>query len=211
LRGVYEADRAASLSGVPASTVYYWARNGIWGPTLSEEKPKLWTYSDLIALRLIYWLRQDKPEVEAARSSMPEVRRAIRAIAAQGETLWSPSVRIFVQRTGRVIFRSPSGEWAPLVKGMAQRTSMIDVLAEFRMHEGTIGPDLVKPRPHLRIIPGKLAGEPHVTGTRIASKMVAALVRDGLAENKVVRLYPDLSAESVLECIDLERQLQRAV
>jgi len=72
LRGVYDADRAAALSGVPVSTVYYWARKGIWEPALSEEKPKLWTYSDLIALRMIYWLRQDKP----SRSPRLQCRRS---------------------------------------------------------------------------------------------------------------------------------------
>jgi uncharacterized protein (DUF433 family) len=208
LRGVYDADRAAALSGVPISTVYYWARNGIWEPALSEEKPKLWTYSDLIALRMIYWLRQDKPALEVPKSSMPEVRRAIRAIAADGERLSSSSVRLFVERNGKVIFGTLSGEWAPLVKGMAQRTQPLEVLAEFKTREGTIGPDLVNPRPSLRIIPGKLAGEPHVKGTRIASRMVAALVRDGLTEDHVVRLYPDLTRESVLDCINLEKQLQ---
>jgi len=209
LRGVYDADRAAALSGVPISTVYYWARNDIWEPALSEEKPKLWTYSDLLALRLIYWLRKDKPDLEVAKSSMLEVRRAIRAIAAQGERLSSPTVRVLVQRNGKVIFTTPSGEWEPLVKGMAQRTAALDVLAEFKTREGTIGPDLVNPRPSLRIIPGKLAGEPHVRGTRIASRMVAALVRDGLTEDHVVRLYPDLTKESILDCINLEKQLQR--
>ncbi len=209
LRGVYDADRAAALSGVPVSTVYYWARNGIWEPALSEEKPKLWTYSDLIALRLIYWLRQDKPDLEVPKSSMHEVRRAIRAIAAQGERLSSPSVRVLVQRNGKVIFVTSTGEWEALVKGMAQRTAALEVLAEFKTREGTIGPDLVNPRPSLRIIPGKLAGEPHVRGTRISSRMVAALVRDGLSEDRVVLLYPDLTRESVLDCINLEKQLQR--
>ena len=209
LRGVYDADRAAALSGVPISTVYYWARNDIWEPALSEAKPKLWTYSDLLALRLIYWLRKDKPDLEVAKSTMQEVRRAVRAIAAQGERLSSPSVRVLVQRNGKVIFATPSGGWEPLIKGMAQRTATLDVLAEFKTREGTIGPDLVNPRPSLRIIPGKLAGEPHVKGTRIASRMVAALVRDGLTEDHVVRLYPDLTKESVLDCINLEKQLQR--
>ena len=208
LRGVYDADRAAALSGVPVSTVYYWARKDIWEPALSDEKPKLWTYSDLIALRLIYWLRQDKPDLEVTKSSMHGVRRAIRAIAAQGERLSSPSVRVLVQPNGKVIFSTPSGEWEALVDGMAQRTAALDVLAEFKTREGTIGPDLVNPRPSLRIIPGKLGGEPHVKGTRIASRMVAALVRDGLTENHVVRLYPDLTRESVLDCINLEKQLQ---
>lgn len=39
--GVYTANRAASISGVPLSTVHYWARNGPLQPSVSLDKPKL--------------------------------------------------------------------------------------------------------------------------------------------------------------------------
>jgi hypothetical protein len=72
LTGVYRADRAAALAGVPRSTLYYRADHDVWVPTRrSDGRPKLWTFSDIVATRIIYWLRQPKagdgdgPDIDA--------------------------------------------------------------------------------------------------------------------------------------------------
>jgi hypothetical protein len=49
----YDARRAAALSGVPLSTLYQWARRGIIEPSASAERPRLWSYADLMALRIV--------------------------------------------------------------------------------------------------------------------------------------------------------------
>jgi hypothetical protein len=51
--GCYDARRAAALSGVPRSTVYDWARRDIVVPSISPEREKLWSYADLMALRIV--------------------------------------------------------------------------------------------------------------------------------------------------------------
>jgi DNA-binding transcriptional MerR regulator len=43
LLGAYAADRAAALSGVPQSTIHWWARNEILIPSVSAERVKLWS------------------------------------------------------------------------------------------------------------------------------------------------------------------------
>jgi DNA-binding transcriptional MerR regulator len=53
--GAYTVERAAALSGVPRSTVHYWARNGHLLPSVSEA-PRLYSFTDLLALRVLYWL-----------------------------------------------------------------------------------------------------------------------------------------------------------
>lgn len=40
-RGAYQADRAAALSGVPLSTVHWWAREEILVPSISAQRVKL--------------------------------------------------------------------------------------------------------------------------------------------------------------------------
>lgn len=52
--GAYTADRAAALSGVPKSTIHYWARKEVLVPSISPERVKLWSYTDLLGLRTIY-------------------------------------------------------------------------------------------------------------------------------------------------------------
>ena len=77
--GCYEGPRAAALSGVPVSTVYLWARSGIVEPSVSPTRIKLWSYADLMALRIVYWLRHPKKGrgSEIAASPMPLVREAL--------------------------------------------------------------------------------------------------------------------------------------
>lgn len=69
------------------------------------------------------------------------------------------------------------------------------------------GPDLRRPREHLRILPGKCAGEPHLDGSRLTTVTIAALAGRGYSLDDVTRLYPDDSRESLAEAIDLEHSL----
>src|SRR5258708_7073118 len=79
--GAYSADRAAALSGVPRSTVYHWARQGHLVPSVSQS-PLLWSYTDLLALRTLYWLRQPKKafDREVPATSMAKIRRALKEL-----------------------------------------------------------------------------------------------------------------------------------
>jgi hypothetical protein len=52
--------------------------------------------------------------------------------------------------------------------------------------EGLKGPDLVRPKPELRIVPGKLSGSPHVAGTRVETTAIAALAKDGLDTERII-------------------------
>ena len=68
------------------------------------------------------------------------------------------------------------------------------------------GPDLLVPRKHLRIIPGKVSGEPHVVDTRITSLALASLSRDGFTTDQIASMY-DLPEDHVADAVSLERQL----
>jgi uncharacterized protein (DUF433 family) len=146
--------------------------------------------------------------MDAVRSSMVEVRKALASIREHGQEVWSPYVRIFVDRTGRVHFLANETAWSVGDRGQAGFPQMLNLLAEFHIERNVWGPDLVRPRPHLRIVPGKLSGEPHIENTRIGSRTIASLIADGLSKEKVTALYPDLPSDAVDECIDLEKQLQ---
>ncbi len=210
LRGAYTADRASALSGVPKSTIHYWARNEILVPRISPERIKLWSYPDLMALRTIYWLRQSKT-VSDGRSvpatSMPAVRRALEELREIDLELWTeergPSVA--VDRTGRVFI---TADGASSVDG--QRVldgDMLDLIAPFETEQGR-APNLYQPRPSLRIIPGKLSGSPHIVKTRIETIALAALRQRGLSEAKIAALYPIAPRNAIAEALDLERELQ---
>jgi len=212
LRGSYTADRAAALSGVPRRTVHYWAREGILVPSLSPERVKLWSYSDLLALRTIYWLRQIKASAEGhevPRTSMVAVRRALSYLRELNLELWTEDMRptVAVDVQGRVYVETESDLSVPGGQSVLEG-KWLNLLAPFTT-DHTRGPDLREPRPHVRIVPGKLAGSPHVVGTRVETIALAALESRGFDQDRIRQLYPVLPDEGVADALDLERQLRQ--
>lgn len=213
-RGAYTADRAAALSGVPRSTVHYWARKDILVPSVSPLRVRLWSYADLMGLRTIYWLRQPKssgPSAEVPASTMSQVRRALEALRALDLRLWTEECgpAVAVDRRGEILVLEAGGETVTTLQGQqAFDADMLDLVAPFPTERGARGPDLRAPRPSLRMLPGKLAGSPHVRRTRVETEALAAVSRR-LSRKRVYQLYPALEQHAVDEALDLESQLMR--
>lgn len=214
-RGAYTARRAAALSGVPWSTVHGWSRPRrglppILEPSLSPSRVKLWSYSDLLSLRTIYWLRHPKPGPEGEdipATSMSKVREALGALSVLNLELWEddePTVR--VDRNGHVVVGQAGELTEPAGQG---RLDVLDLTSPVQLEEGILGPDLVRPRPRLRIIPGKLAGSPHLERTRLETQALAALARRGVDRQGIYHLYPRFDVDAIDQALGLEEQLAR--
>lgn len=209
-RGAYPADRTSALSGVPVSTVHYWAREEILVPSISPSKIKLWSYSDLMALRTIYWLRQRKvtdvgPDIPP--TTMPAVRRALRALRDLDLGLWTEEngPGVVVDPNGEIYLRTDDGP--ETVSGARPLDpDLFDLIAPFETPVAR-GPNLHRPRPHLRIVPGKLSGAPHIEHTRIETLAIASLRARGFGSDRIEKLYPDARPVALEEAFDLERQL----
>lgn len=211
-RGVYTADRAAALSGVPRSTVHYWARKEYLVPSVSAERVKLWSYGDLLGLRTIYWLRQPKRASDGRdvpRTTMPAVLRALAALRKLDLSLWTEegAPRVAVDRAGGVFVRSADGSVQTPEGLRPLEEEWLELIEPFTTWEGTRGPNLQAPKPHLRIVPGKLSGSPHIVSTRIETIAIAALRDRGLDHDRIHMLYPVVSPIAIAEAIDLEKQL----
>lgn len=247
--GCYEAKRAAALTGVPVSTVYYWAKNGIVVPSISPVREKLWSYADLMCLRIVSWLRRPKdlssrneithssgevppssPHEGAIRggvvdslhphkkgvvpaSTMRQVRETLTFLDRHGLDLWRPATSIadsplLVDRSGTIWIRHPDGGLSDYTGHavLDLKGEYLDLLAPYSEAGRRRGPDLVRPRPKLRIVPLKVAGEPHVVGSRITSRSLGSLAKRGFGSAAIAEMY-GLDEQSVKEAIDLERQL----
>lgn len=209
--GAYSCDQAAALSGVPRSTVYHWSRIGILTPSVSKERIQLWSYADLLGLRIIYWLRQPKRGERGGHdipgTSMPSVRQAIGELKRLNAPLWSSErCSVVVDKGGHIFITGPAGLQRP--NGQLPIPDMLDVIAPFDSEEGSRGPDLMRPRPNLRIIPGKLAGSPHIEDTRIETCAIGALEEAGCSTDNILMLYPYISRAQIEQSIDLEKQLR---
>jgi uncharacterized protein (DUF433 family) len=208
--GAYTADRTSALSGVPKSTIHYWARTELLVPSVSVSKVKLWSHADLMGLRIIYWLRQQKTDVagaEVPKTSMRAIRNALGRLRALEEPLWHPEqVSIWVDGDGGLLVRGPAGP--ETLAGQTLVPGAIDLIAPFETREGLHGPNLAIPRPELRIVPGRLSGSPHVVHTRLETRAIFALRRDGLTDTAIRALYPYLTEAQLTQALDLEEQLE---
>lgn len=211
-RGAYTADRAAALSGVPKSTVHDWARREILVPSISHVRIKLWSYGDLMSLRTIAWLRASKTAPDGndvSATAMSAVRRALLELLQLDLDLWTEDggPNVAVDRRGKIVL-NPQAQPQHADGQRLLDAQQFQLLRPFEITREIRGPDLVAPRPRLRIVPGKLSGAPHVHRTRIETEALAALARRGLPSDRIVALYPAIETADVREALDLESDLQ---
>jgi len=210
-RGTYTAERAAALSGVPKSTVHYWARKEWLVPSVSPTRVKLWSYTDLMGLRTIYWLRHPKPTPDGEEippTPMSVVREALAELDRIDLDLWEEE-RGFMVRVDRAgtVHVGPIDDSKPI--GSQLPLENLDLIEPFESESGIRGPNLVAPRPKLRIVPGKLGGSPHLQRTRLETAALAAIARRGMPRENVYRLYPRFDPGAIDQALDLEDQLTR--
>jgi len=197
-----------------AVTVHYWARNEILVPSVSPSKVKLWSFADLMGLRTIYWLRKRKLDDEGhdvPPTTMRAVRRALRMLRELDLDLWTedggPPVR--VNPAGEIFVMTEDAGPTGLRGERPLDPEIFDLIEPFTTPV-TSAPHLVRPRPHLRIVPGKLSGSPHIEWTRIETVAVAALAARGFDSSMIEGLYPSVKpAVALMEAVDLEEQLAK--
>ncbi|TCO46179.1 uncharacterized protein DUF433 [Kribbella antiqua] len=217
--GCYEAPRAAALAGVPLSTVYDWSRKGVVTPSISPVREKLWSYADLIQLRMVSWLRHPKEADDGAKvraTPMSEVRTTLTFMEAHGLDLWSgelgtqTATGLSVDRTGKLWIELPTGEFVDTAGRQTLKlgADYLDLLKPYTV-AGLVGPHLLRPRSHLRIVPLKVAGEPHVERSRITTRTIAALHERGFNADRIAAMY-EIEHAAVEQAIDLEAQLSSA-
>ena len=203
-RGVYSAERAAALAGVPVSTLHYWARKELYRPSISPEpRVRFWSWMDLLALRMIDWLRHEGPQGLKPRVPISRIRKALGELDQLGIPPEAFHEVIMVTRDGSLFIRSADNSVSALPGRQQAWTTMLEVVRPYKT-----GPDLLEPRPLLRIIPGKLHGEPHLLDTRITSAAVYALYQAGYDIPAIREMYPEVIPAALHEAIDLEHTLE---
>src|SRR5215203_204141 len=211
--GAYTAERAAALSGVPKSTVYYCARNGHLTPSVSQS-PLLWSYTDLLALRTIYWLRRPKQayDREVPATAMAKVKRALQELRRLDLDFFEedrPTVAVTVQ--GEIAVNVDALPLHRAEDGQLIERDLVNLVGPFEGLEGMKGPDLAWPRPTVQILPRKISGAPHVAGTRLPTQSVFALAARGFDIDRLAKIYPFIDRQALRESVDLEEQLKKNV
>ena len=211
-RGRYTADRASQLSGIPRSTIYDWRREHVFEPDFSAAKPAMWSYRDLLLLRLLAWLRQGGMRRPVAAEKLRFVKDALSDGA---------DVRfIRATRTDVVLDDGRGARFDDDRDNLLPSADFYSLLATFDLHEpinelrpaidGPVwAPDLVTPSEHSFISPWVMAGDPCVERTRIPTSAIYALRSErALPVASIVELYPGLTAEAAQDVIELEGRLR---
>lgn len=206
-RARYSAERAAQLSGIPRSTIYDWQRATVYRPDFYRASPMMWSYRDLIYLRLLAWLRSQGMERPTAADRVAAIKRSV----LEGERidrLRSDGNIVLIDDEPENRF---SGENAlPTLSSLFGEFDLLEPVRELG-DRPLWGPDLVTPSDHTYISPWVLAGEPCIDQTRIPTATVWALrIERGLDVRHITDLYPDLEEATVKDAWRLEDRLRRA-
>jgi uncharacterized protein (DUF433 family) len=129
--------------------------------------------------------------IELEKDGLP--RHALRALVI------SEDGQLFFQPDPESVYKADPGRQVAM-------PGMLNLVSPYQDR----GPDLLEPRPLLRIVPGKLHGEPHVVHTRIPTAVLFELFSEGYNTTQIQAMYPDISSEALQQAIDLEQTLSGA-
>jgi uncharacterized protein (DUF433 family) len=198
VRMSYPQNLAAALSGATPWQLSHWrnpkaSKGPVLIPEVSAERPILYSFRDVVALRTFVKLRQG--------TSLQKIRRAV---ATLREDLGLRSHLSSYQLVGdgtSIYLVDPDQAVDLLRRGNVVIHEFVEVLRPFYV-EGRWIPDLLQPRPNVEVDPAVRGGEPVIAGTRIPYSEVASLVRDGVARDTVGEFYPGVSAEAADDAFD---------
>lgn len=211
-RGRYTAQRAAQLAGVPRSTVYDWAREGVVEPDYQRSRPMYWSYRDLVFLRMMAWLRTLGMERRLAVDRISFFRDAFAHMTDLDgfEQIKSDGKSILIgespvdEVTGAQVL--DQGFLAFLDDFRLVVPAEVEELGSTRLW----GPDLLTPVEHVAIDPWVMGGDPCVYGTRIPTSTIFALMTQReLRPEAIATLYRNaLSEDDIESAANLENALK---
>ncbi|MFJ6568831.1 DUF433 domain-containing protein [Streptomyces sp. NPDC091292] len=194
----YEPKLAAALSGATLRQLSHWRRasgpkGAVLVPEISSERPILYSFRDVVALRICVQLREE--------ASLQKIRRALNTLREDlGE--WEHLSTYKLVAGPDTIYLAEPDHAVDLIKGgNVVIHQMVDVLAPF-YKDGRSIPALLTPREHVAVDESVRGGEPVIQGTRIPASDIAALVRDGIPPDQIGEFYPGVTAEAARDAAD---------
>jgi uncharacterized protein (DUF433 family) len=195
----YEPRLAAALSGATLRQLSHWrkataSRGPVLVPELSAARPILYSFRDVVALRICVRLRQE--------ASLQKIRRALDTLRDGLDEQKHLSSYQLVAGDDTIYFVAPDHA-VDLVRrrGNVVIHEMVDVLQPFYRNGRQI-PNLLHPRNHLAVDPLIRGGEPVIEGTRIPASEVAALLKDGIPPESIKDFYPGVTPQAARDAAD---------
>jgi uncharacterized protein (DUF433 family) len=200
---VFPVPLASVLSGASPRQLAYWRRPTPSSPPLLEPAAKrsgrfIYSWADVVALRAIVYLRQEK--------SLPKIRSAVATLRRLEAGEWEHLSRYQLVRTQEtIIVRTPGGELLDLQHRpgtVLNEVLLRDILEPFETAGGDRVPDMRRPRPGLAVHPRILGGYPVVAGSRVPFDVVAGLADEGAEPGEIVAMYPSVDVGAIPDAQD---------
>ena len=201
----YPAKMVSALTGVSAHQLRRLRYRGVVAPSRGRDGEYLYSFDDLLVLRIFAKLR---PYISAQK-----IDKAFfgfqKLISSEGQdTLGAHRFGT----DGESIFVDATDSAVDLVKRPGQGTvfTFDEMIEEFVNWRGERVPNLLHPRRHLEIDPGRLGGWSTVKGTRIPFDTIAALrLDDDMSMDDISYYYPSVTVQAVEDSVDFSRTMQR--
>ena len=195
---MFTVELASFLTGASSRRLRYWKRTGLLVPEVKKERPPLWSYRDLVALRTFVRLREDGV-------SLQKIRRAV-AELPEFDYFEHPAAYRFATDGRTVFVEDEDGLALDLVKRKGARTLLTfqEIFAPFDV-DGRRVVDFRRPSAHVEVAPSRLAGWPTIENSRIAYDTIALLVEGDVPPERVSHFYPSVSAAQAADARDLHR------
>ena len=206
----FPAPIASVLTGASQRQLGYWRRStGSDEPLLVPAAKRggryLYSWADIVALRSIVYLRQEK--------SLPKIRKAVKILRGLQADEWDHLAQYRLARTAEtIVVVTPSGEILDLERAPAtvlEEVLMADVLGPFET-DGRRVPALSQPLPYLAVNPQVLGGFPVIAGSRVPFHLVAALADEGADETEITETYPSVDPRGIHDAQEFAGQVALA-
>jgi len=195
----YSAALTAKLSGATPSQLGRWRRKGLVVPEVSAERPPLYSFRDVVALRAFVFLR--------ARTSSQQLFKAWGSLSELDleEVVDHPSTFKFGTDGKTIFVELPDEGVVDLTKRPGHslaRYTFEDLFAEFNDFRDSPVVDLTRPSSYLTVDPRMLGGFPVVEGTRVPYDSIVQLV-DGatFTVEDVPDVFPHVTVEQARDAL----------
>jgi uncharacterized protein (DUF433 family) len=191
----FPVDLTSVLTGVTPAQLAGWRRTGLLVPEVQEKNPPLYSFRDLVALRIVARLR--------VGTSLQKVRTAF-ANLPEFDLTDHPSAYKFAS-DGRTIAVWTDNGFMDIVKspGQFDLYSLDQIFRPFTNMAGIQVADFERPRPRLTVDAHRMGGWPTIEGTRIPYDTIANALRgDDLAADDLRYYYPGVSGAAAVDALD---------
>lgn len=198
----FPVDLASVLSGASVSQLHRWRRQGLFVPEVSQQRPVLYSFRDVAALRAVTRLR--------AETSLQRIRKAFANMEVLDLTEHPSEYQFWTD--GRTIVASTETGFVDLVQhpGQYELVTLEDIFEPFESRSGRSVVDFRRPRPHLRVDAGRQGGLPVIEGTRITYDTIASAV-DGttIRVDDVAKFWPGVTPAAAADAVSFDREVRQ--